>query len=325
MRYTATTPEGRKKEREILRRAMDAGAITPEEVQSGAVYVEGGEIVRADAQKQGGRTNGRKAPQTAKRTGKGVGSKPTRETPQRAPRKTPDATGQEDARQDAPETVRQDNPETAQGIIDSTPERVEGETVKVKDTRPTLEEICTMCARALDDYTAQAGVEDWRKEELLRWRGACEYIGRTVFGPVDILRDTERRGPAGQGGSSNYNAYDYRLLNNLFSYFAELCHRYGKPMLQYDFFAFCGISKSTSRQFAERLSPASKSLFKRTFEQQHADLTAKAIQGGGVTLIATLNHVHGWDGSRQEERTENAQVLSTSELLALADKARKVD
>lgn len=176
-----------------------------------------------------------------------------------------------------------------------------------------MEDIYRLCARGLDEYMQQVGIEDWKKETLTRWRGACEYIGRTVFKPGDILRDTTRREYSGCTYTTNH-MIDREKLEKLLVYYAELCHRHGKPVMLAHFCDFCGIGYSDYVLRAGELSPASMAIFKSAFELQHSDLTDRAVQGGGVTLIATLNHVHGWDGSRQQVKEDKISQLSVDSL-----------
>ena len=176
-----------------------------------------------------------------------------------------------------------------------------------------MEDIYRLCARGLDEYMQQVGIEDWKKETLTRWRGACEYIGRVVFKNTPLLKDTQRR-DEGSAAATNYNAYDYSKLSALLAYYSELCHRHGKPVIQAHFCDFCGMAYSSFDDYAHKLTPLSLSVFKMAFRQEGADIGDRAIQAGGVTLLAYANRFHGWDGSRQAVKEDKISQLSVDSL-----------
>lgn len=187
------------------------------------------------------------------------------------------------------------------------------DSVSYSDIDAEMEDIYKKCAYALDEYTAQLGIEDWKKETLTRWRGACEYIGRVVFKATDLLRDKTRREFSGCTRTNNY-MYNRSMMDKLLSYFSELCHRNNKPVMLAHYCDFCGVGYAEYILKSQELSPASLEVLKKSFEMQHSDLTDRAVQGGGVTLIATLNHIHGWDGSQREQKSDNSGSLGVQSL-----------
>lgn len=205
--------------------------------------------------------------------------------------------------QDASSTVSDSQTDTPISAVELNPLT---DNITVNDLIPRIE-------AALQDFNALNGVEDWKKETITRWHGACMYIGRSLFKNTRILRDIDRRDPAGTG-YTNFNAYDYDLISDLLDYYSILCSRVNKPVTLWGFAYFIGTDSYTVREMRDRLSPASKAAFEKVWELQERSLTDRAIQGGGVTLIATLNHVHGWDGSRQQVKEDKISQLSVDSL-----------
>ena len=201
-----------------------------------------------------------------------------------------------------------ENTQDASGTVSDSP------TDTPRSLDEEMEDIYRLCARGLDEYMQQLGIEDWKKETLTRWRGACEYIGRTVFKNTPLLKDLDFRGEAGNGGSSNFNRYDYDKLSKLLDYYAELCHRHGKPLMEAHFCDFCGLGFGNFDAYERILTPSSMEVFKKAHTQEGADIGDRAIQAGGVTLLAYANRFHGWDGSRQAVKEDKISQLSVDSL-----------
>lgn len=204
---------------------------------------------------------------------------------------------------------------SAETMMEKSAEIITENTQQLKnDGTYTVDELIPRIESALKDFNALNDVEDWKKETITRWHGACMYIGRSLFKNTLILKDIYRRDPAGNGGTSNYNSYDYDLLSDLLDYYSILCSRLNKPVTLWGFAYFIGTDSYTINEMRDRLTPASKATFQKVWEIQERALTDRAVQGGGVTLIATLNHIHGWDGSQREQKSDNSGSLGVQSL-----------
>lgn len=209
---------------------------------------------------------------------------------------------------------------SAETMMEKSAEIITENTQQLKnDGTYTVDELIPRIESALKDFNALNDVEDWKKETITRWHGACMYIGRSLFKNTRILKDMYRRDD-GSATPTNYNAYDYDLLSEVLDYYCMLCSRVNKPVTLWGFAYFIGSDSYTIREMRDRLTPASKSVFQKVWETQERALTDRAVQGGGVTLIATLNHIHGWDGSQREQKADNSGSLGVQSLPRLAEK-----
>ena len=272
-----------KKIKAVIFKEYRADTITPADVQRVRAAVLGGEIVNQYEKKSAVKTSGRRA---------------------------------------ASKSAEISSAASVETMTEKSAEIIPENTQQLKnDGTYTVDELIPRIESALKDFNALNDVEDWKKETLTRWHGACMYIGRSLFKNTRILRDIDRRDPAGTG-YTNFNAYDYDLISDLLDYYSILCSRVNKPVTLWGFAYFIGTDSYTVREMRDRLSPSSKAAFEKVWELQERSLTDRAIQGGGVTLIATLNHVHGWDGSQREQKTDNSGSLGVQSLPRLTDGER---
>lgn len=79
----------------------------------------------------------------------------------------------------------------------------------------------------LSQFCKDQKIEDIRQESQSVWNAALMYIKRHAFNEPDCLKSKEMHNIDGfLGGHSNYNAYDYKLINCICDYYIYMCMMY---------------------------------------------------------------------------------------------------
>ena len=72
-------------------------------------------------------------------------------------------------------------------------------------------------------FCEENGIEDMKKESQSVWNGALRYIRRHVFNNKDVLKEPNNIYNINNSIVSNYNMYNYELVNNICDIYIDLC------------------------------------------------------------------------------------------------------
>ena len=171
----------------------------------------------------------------------------------------------------------------------------------------------------LNQYCERRQIEDMRKESQSIWNAAMMYIRRYVFPDLKMLK-LNHNIPGNSIMASNYNLYDYDLVDEICNYYIYICMENDKEISLMGFSNLTGIPNSTIYEwgYSERgLSKKGSEIFQKLSEFNEESLSNKLASGKGnpVGIIAILNRKHGWaspytaDSSRQRKEALTAAEL----------------
>ena len=131
-------------------------------------------------------------------------------------------------------------------------ERIEPDQIEVFDNK---------IAEYLYMFCEENDIKDLKTESQNVWNGALMYIRRYVFPDKSILKSNKRNTVDGNNIQSNYNAYDYEIVNSICDYYIYICSMYDKEISINGFSYLTGIdgtiNTSANRQRAVK-APSSK-------------------------------------------------------------------
>ena len=90
---------------------------------------------------------------------------------------------------------------------------------RVTDTANTIDVYENDIDIYLHEFIELQSIEDMRKESQSVWNACLMYIQRHVFTDRDNLRLKTNIQNANSNILSNYNSYDYELINNILDYY----------------------------------------------------------------------------------------------------------
>lgn len=173
----------------------------------------------------------------------------------------------------------------------------------------------------LSQFCKDQKIEDIRKESQSVWNAALMYIKRHAFNEPDCLKSKEMHNIDGfMGGYSNYNAYDYTLINRICDYYIYMCMMYDKEVSAIGFSLLTGIDRytiATWRDEGTKSSPLSSDIGKKISDFREESLSAKlaTAKRNPVGILAILNRHYGWNlPGVSREQQNHKQALTASDL-----------
>ena len=164
-----------------------------------------------------------------------------------------------------------------------------------EDTQEVFENDIAMYLRI---FCEEQGIEDMRAASQSVYNACLKYIQRHVFKDKDILRDKSNIYNKNNNIMSNYNRYNYDLLNDICDYYIYISMLYDKEVSIMGFSNLTGIDNDTITTWSkpDRLSPLSMSIYKKLCENREESLSNKLVTGNKnpVGVIAVLNRQFGW-------------------------------
>lgn len=173
----------------------------------------------------------------------------------------------------------------------------------------------------LSQFCKDQKIEDIRQESQSVWNAALMYIKRHAFNEPDCLKSKEMHNIDGFiGGYSNYNAYNYDLVNHICDYYIYMCMMYDKEVSAIGFSLLTGIDRytiATWRDEGTKSSPLSSDIGKKISDFREESLSAKlaTAKRNPVGILAILNRHYGWNlPGVSREQQNHKQALTASDL-----------
>lgn len=173
----------------------------------------------------------------------------------------------------------------------------------------------------LSQFCKDQKIEDIKKESQSVWNAALMYIKRHAFNEPDCLKSKEMHNIDGFiGGYSNYNAYNYDLVNNICDHYIYMCMMYDKEVSAIGFSLLTGIDRytiATWRDEGTKSSPLSSDIGKKISDFREESLSAKlaTAKRNPVGILAILNRHYGWNlPGVSREQQNHKQALTASDL-----------
>lgn len=174
------------------------------------------------------------------------------------------------------------------------------------------------------------GIEDMKKESQAVWNSALMYIKRHVFSTSDILKSHNNIINKNNSIDSNYNAYNYELVNSVCDYYIYLCMLNDKEVSAIGFSLLTGIDRytlATWRDEGTKLSTLSSVIGKKISDFREESLSNKLATGkqNPVGVIAILNRQYGWASPYTADSNRQKRALTDAELPKLAIQNSQTD
>ena len=169
----------------------------------------------------------------------------------------------------------------------------------------------------LQEYIDTHKIDDMHKEPQSRWNAALLYINRNYFKiNPDILKTGNYcDGNLKHGNSSNNNAYDLDIINNICDIYIDLCYEYDKEISILGFSKLTEINQDTFYDWGNESSrPGSSAceIYKKLSREREESLSNMLISGkrNPVGLLGALNRHYGWNmGQPRGQAGESKQSI----------------
>lgn len=190
----------------------------------------------------------------------------------------------------------------------------------------------------LQEYIDTHNIEDMHKEPQSRWNAALLYINRNFFKlHPDMLKSNNYcDGNLKHGNSSNNNAYDIDIINNICDIYIDLCYEYDKEISILGFSKLTGINQDTFYDWGNESSRPGSSgceIYKKLRQEREESLSNMLISGGKrnpVGLLGALNRHYGWNmgqprGQGSEPKQSIEQIQERYKPLELSEKDGRLE
>ena len=171
----------------------------------------------------------------------------------------------------------------------------------------------------LSMFCEEQGIDDMKKESQSVWNGALRYIRRHVFNNKDLLKETNNIYNTNNSIASNYNMYNYELVNNICDIYIDLCFINDKEVSILGFSNLTGIDNETINVWGNndnKLSSLSFGIYKKLSQFREESLSNKLVTGNKnpVGVIAVLNRQYGWASPYTSDSNRQKNALTAAEL-----------
>lgn len=172
-------------------------------------------------------------------------------------------------------------------------------------------------AMALSMFCESHSIEDLKKESQSVWNAALRYIRKIVFPVKDILKAKTNINISSNIMPSNYNRYNYELVNNICDIYIDLCFLHDKEVSIIGFSNITGIDTENINNWGNnngKLSQEGFVVYKKLYEYREESLSDKLATGNKnpVGILAILNRHYQWNlpGVSREKTSDAALPAS---------------
>ena len=190
---------------------------------------------------------------------------------------------------------------------------------KVQEQEQTIEVFENDIQLYLSMFCEENGIEDMTKEPQSRWNACLTYIQRHVFGNKDLLKQSNNIYNSNSIMDSNYNMYNYDLLNDILDYYIYICNLYNKEVSIIGFSKLTNIDSETINLWGNdnnKLSSKSFGIYKKICQMREESLSNKLADGkqNPVGVIAILNRQYGWASPYTGDSNKQRKSISAEEI-----------
>ena len=123
---------------------------------------------------------------------------------------------------------------------------------------------------------------------------------------------------------SNYNMYNYDLVNDILDYYIYICNLYNKEISIIGFSKLTNIDDETINLWgndSNKLSSKSFGIYKKLCQMREESLSNKLVDGkqNPVGTIAVLNRQFGWASPYTSDANRGKSSLTAAELPKLGN------
>lgn len=176
-------------------------------------------------------------------------------------------------------------------------------------------------------FCEEQSIDDLKAESQSVWNAALMYVKRHVFNTSDILKSNNNIINNNSIMDSNYNQYNYDLVNNICDYYIYLCMMYDKEVSAIGFSLLTGIDRytiATWRDGQNKLSTKSLDIGKKIYDYREESLSNKLVTGkqNPVGVLGVLNRHYAWNLPGVSKERTNERALTAAELPKLGEVKR---
>ena len=177
----------------------------------------------------------------------------------------------------------------------------------------------------LEEFREKQNIEDFRSVPQSVWNGALRYVYNHVFKPNKDLLKQSTNIVLDNNMPSNYNAYDYDMVNDILNIYIDYCMVYNKEISIIGFSNLTGIDDETINIWGNntgKLSTKGFGIYKKLIHYREESLSNKLADGkqNPVGVIAMLNRHYGWASPYTADARKQQGALSADELPKLGGK-----
>lgn len=190
---------------------------------------------------------------------------------------------------------------------------------KVKNEQPTVEVFENKIELFIDYFCEEKKIKDLRKESQAVWNACLIYVQKNVFSDRKKLKSTTLIDSNSGAIKTNYNAYDYELLNDICDIYIYMCMLYEKEVSVVGYSLLTGITQDMLYKWYDgviKSSKVSQEIPKKLIRFREESLSDKLVTGARnpVGVIAVLNRQFGWQSPYTSDSNRQVQPLSVNEL-----------
>lgn len=195
---------------------------------------------------------------------------------------------------------------------------------RVTDEPLTIEVFENKIDAFLHQFMEEQGIEDMKTVPQSVWNGALMFINRHVFKPNPQALKSKDNYKTGIYNNNinittNYNMYDYELVNKVLDYYIYLCQVNNKEISVIGFENLTGITQETIYTWGEnnnKLGTSCSEIHKKLVKMREESLSNKLADGkqNPVGVIAMLNRHYGWASPYTADANRNKQALNANQL-----------
>ena len=170
----------------------------------------------------------------------------------------------------------------------------------------------------LHQFQDEQEIEDLRTVPQSVWNACLMYIQRHVFNNKAILKAPNIYN-SNSIMDSNYNMYNYDLVNDILDYYIYICNLYNKEVSIIGFSKLTNIDDETINIWGNdnnKLSSKSFGIYKKICQMREESLSNKLVDGkqNPVGVIACLNRHYNWSSPFTADANRNRSSLTAAEL-----------
>ena len=190
---------------------------------------------------------------------------------------------------------------------------------KVIDQEQTIEVFENDITMYLSMFCESNGIDNIKAESQSVWNGALRFIRKHVFANRDVLKSKTNINIYNNNIPSNFNAYNYDLVNSVCDIYIDLCFTYDKEISLMGFSNLTGITMDALNQWGNennKLSKTSSEVYKKIVAYREESLSDKLVTGkqNPVGILGVLNRHYSWNLPGVSRESANKTALTAAEL-----------